>query len=141
MALCVSNSPSNKRLCVSKRLSKMSLIPQCLRDSNLFLYTPTSIEPYQHVWKMKSDADFVIPLSTSEQQNKLQSPSSFGPIGFQSLSLSLQLSLFQIKHNYASQIDLTFGVATCNPIFLAQKFVCNQAITFWPNFCHFFGKI
>ena len=90
---------------------------------------------------MKSDADFVIPLSTSEQQNKPQSPSSFGPIGFQSLSLSLQLSLFQIKHNYASQIDLTFGVANVQPCILAQKFVCNQAITFWPNFCHLIGKI
>jgi hypothetical protein len=55
--------------------------------------------------------------------------------------LSLQLSLSQIKHNYASQIDLTFGVAIVQPCILAQKFVCNQAITFWPNLCHLIGKI
>ena len=90
---------------------------------------------------MKSDVDFEILMSTSESQNKLQNSSSLSPIGSLLLSLSLQLSLSQIKHNYASQIDLTFGVANVQPCILAQKFVRNQAITFWPNFCHLIGKI
>ena len=89
---------------------------------------------------MKSDADFVIPLSTSEQQNKPQSPSSLGPIGFQSLSLSLQLSLFQIKHNYASQIDLTFDVATCNSEFWPKNSYVTKLLLFGQTFATFLAK-
>ena len=89
---------------------------------------------------MKSGAGFEIRLSTSEYQNKLQNSSSLSPIGSLLLSLSLQLSLSQIKHNYACK-SIYFGVANVQPCILAQKFVRNQAITFWPNFCHLIGKI
>ena len=88
---------------------------------------------------MKSRAGFEFRMSTSENQNKPQNSSSLSPISSLLLSLSLQLSLSQIKHKLCLQIDLPLVLQSCNAIFWPKN-VCNQAITFWPNFCHLVGK-
>ena len=89
---------------------------------------------------MKSGAGFEIRMSTSENQNKLQNSSSLSPIGSLLLSLSLQLSLSQIKHNYALQIDFLLVLQTCNPVFWPKNSYVTKLLLFGQIFATLLAK-
>ena len=141
MALCVSNNPSNKSLCVSKRLSKISLYTSMFqRQQNVFCTQQQVLKPTSHSVKMTSRAGFEI--SYVDVKKIKTNPKTL-------LTQSYKLSYYsaracssrflKLSTNYAYKSIYLLVLQTCNAVF-GPKNVSNQAITFWPNFCHLFGK-